>query len=46
MRELAAEVADRLAPLHILVNNAAIVSPERKETVDGYEATVIAARAP
>lgn len=39
-RGLAGEVAGRLGVLHILVNNAAIVSAQRRETVDGYEATL------
>jgi NAD(P)-dependent dehydrogenase (short-subunit alcohol dehydrogenase family) len=37
VRRLAAEVREAYPALHVLINNAAIVPPERRETVDGLE---------
>jgi NAD(P)-dependent dehydrogenase (short-subunit alcohol dehydrogenase family) len=39
VRAGAAEILDRCLRLDVLVNNAGLVSSERRETVDGYEMT-------
>lgn len=43
VRRLAGEVADRFGGLHVLVNNAAVVSARRWETVDRVERTLAVA---
>ena len=40
VRRLAQEVAARHGCVHVLVNNAAVVRPERRVTVDGIEETL------
>lgn len=40
VRRLAAEVADRHPILHVLINNAGITNPQRRQTVDGIEETL------
>ena len=40
VRRLAREVAERFPRVHVLVNNAAVVAPERRTTVDGIEETL------
>jgi NAD(P)-dependent dehydrogenase (short-subunit alcohol dehydrogenase family) len=39
VRRGAAELLERCAQIHVLVNNAGLILTERTETVDGYEAT-------
>ena len=39
VRDGAAELLERNAQIHVLVNNAGLVLSDRRETVDGYEAT-------
>jgi NAD(P)-dependent dehydrogenase (short-subunit alcohol dehydrogenase family) len=39
VRQAAAEFQERFKHLHVLVNNAAVFLPERRETVDGIEET-------
>jgi NAD(P)-dependent dehydrogenase (short-subunit alcohol dehydrogenase family) len=39
IRAFAAEFKRTHPKLHVLVNNAGVINPERKVTVDGYEAT-------
>jgi retinol dehydrogenase-14 len=43
VRRLAQEVVDGFGRLHVLVNNAAVVSARRWETVDGVEGTLAVA---
>ena len=40
VRRLAREVAERFPRVHVLVNNVAVVAPERRTTVDGIEQTL------
>lgn len=40
VRRLAAEVVDRHPTLHVLINNAGITNPRRRQTVDGIEETL------
>ena len=37
---LAGKIAERFERVHVLVNNAAVVAPERRTTVDGIEETL------
>ena len=39
VRTAAAELQERFPKIHVLVNNAGVMMPERKETHDGFEAT-------
>src|ERR1700733_8505208 len=39
VRDGAAELLERNPQIHVLVNNAGLVLSDRRETVDGYEAT-------
>lgn len=39
VRTAAAEIADRIGVLHVLVNNAGVMSPARQRSADGFELT-------